>query len=415
MKLKIRRRYLFYVLAFSSSIIVALSSGMDVITQKYISNPWAFGIACFILGVIISFLFSLILSIKINGKTIGERSIDPSFKGIRFLKKQELIYHLLAGLGNAMLTIGYFFLLSRMGGDVSVVLPFSQIVILYLVIIESLSEKDTPTLIEVQSSIIVTFGAILGSIGLQGTIDLFSLGIVFLIINPGWVLLSIFQRKLKNMKIKDRPNDAVNIRLWNVTFACLFSTIIVFIFDTIYNTNNLLEGINASFKNYVWLGLIAVATFFSFVFYIRALGIGKASVTQAVKASVIIFSIPVSIVLGYYGFSEPFTSDPVLLLIKFIGTVLIILGISSFALTLTKAYIFIKKKPGYPIEDMVQELWKIKGVNRVCAVAGNYDFIIKIRTRTLVKGYERIIRKIEEVPGIKEYKWQSVLKEWEDI
>ena len=75
----------------------------------------------------------------------------------------------------------------------------------------------------------------------------------------------------------------------------------------------------------------------------------------------------------------------------------------------------IKMKPGYPIEKTMQKLWDIKGVNRVTAVAGDYDFIVKIRTRTLVKGYERILRKIESIEGIKQFRWQSVLKEWEDI
>jgi DNA-binding Lrp family transcriptional regulator len=97
------------------------------------------------------------------------------------------------------------------------------------------------------------------------------------------------------------------------------------------------------------------------------------------------------------------------------GIVLMLLGILSFALTLTKAYVFVKMKSGYQIEETMQKLWDIRGVNRVCAVAGDYDFIIKIRTRTLVKGYERILRKIETIKAIKEYKWQSVLKEWEDI
>ena len=72
-------------------------------------------------------------------------------------------------------------------------------------------------------------------------------------------------------------------------------------------------------------------------------------------------------------------------------------------------------KPGFPIEKAMQQLWNIPGVIRVTAVAGQYDFIVKIRTRTLVKGYERIIRRIEDIKAIKEYKWQSVLKEWENI
>lgn len=412
--MKIRKKYLFYVLAFSSAIIAALLSGIDVILEQYLKNPWVLGLSIFYFGVLMSFIFTLVLSVPYNGGSLGSRTIDPTFRRIRLLRKEEIKYHLLAGAGNAILTVGYFALLIIIK-DPSVVLPFSQVVILYLVIIESATEKNTPTLLELQSSIIVTFGAILGSISLSGTISLEALAIVFLVINPGWVLLSINQRKLKMMKIDNKPNDAINIRLWNVSFACLFTAIFALALDYYNGTNNLIDAIYASVNHFGWLILVGIGTFFSFVFYIRALGIGKASVTQAVKSSVIIFTIPISIVLAYFGFIDPITTDPVLILIKSMGIVLMILGIVSFALTLIKAYIFIKIKPGYPIEETMQKLWDIKGVNRVCAVAGEYDFIVKIRTRTLVKGYERIIRKIEEIEAIKEYRWQSVLKEWEDI
>jgi DNA-binding Lrp family transcriptional regulator len=151
------------------------------------------------------------------------------------------------------------------------------------------------------------------------------------------------------------------------------------------------------------------------VFYIRALGIGKASVTQAVRASSVLFVIPFSILISYFNIIPPFTVDPVMILIKVIGTTLVILGIVSFALNLVKAYVFINIKTGVSIEETMQKLWNIRGVTRVTATAGQYDFIVKIRTRTLVKGYERIIRKIEEIDAIKEYKWESVLKEWENI
>jgi DNA-binding Lrp family transcriptional regulator/uncharacterized membrane protein len=415
MRIKIRRKYLFYILAFTSAILAAIVTGFDAISQTYIADPSALGVACFILGVIVAIIFSVFFSIPFKNKNIGAMTVDPSFRGIRLITKKELPYQLLSGFGNAFMTIGYFWLLSIYLGNVSVVLPFTQVVILYLVIIESFDEKDTPTLLEIQSAIIVTFGAVLGSISLTGNIDLTALAIVFLVINPGWVLISIYQRKLKRLKIKDKPNDAINIRLWNVIFACVFTIIIVFGLDLVNNTDHLISGITGSYDYFFWVGLIAIGTFFSYIFYIRALGIGKASVTQAVKASTIIFSIPVSIALAYFGFGTELTSDPVMIVVKIMGIVLIMLGILSFALTLTKAYIFIKKKPKYSIEEMMNNLWKIKGVDRVTVVAGDYDFIIKIRTRTLVKGYERILRKVEEVPGIKEYKWQSVLKEWEDI
>jgi DNA-binding Lrp family transcriptional regulator len=51
----------------------------------------------------------------------------------------------------------------------------------------------------------------------------------------------------------------------------------------------------------------------------------------------------------------------------------------------------------------------------VTATAGKYDFIVKIRIRALVKGYEKIIRKVEGIEAIESFKWESVLKEWEDI
>ena len=180
-------------------------------------------------------------------------------------------------------------------------------------------------------------------------------------------------------------------------------------------TGYLIEGISVSIKYFNWVALTMAVTFFSYVFYIRALGIGKASVTQAVRATIVIFVIPFSLLLSLFNIIPPFTTDPVMILIKIIGTILILLGISTFALSLLKAYVFINVKPGYHIEETMNKLWNIKGVTRVTVIAGKYDFMIKIRIRTLIKGYETIIKKIEEIQSIKDYKWFSVLKEWEEI
>ncbi len=417
MKIKIRKRYLFFVLTFGSAIIFAFNAGIDAIAGDLIDNYWILSVSCFILALIVSFSCSAFFSIPLKGKSIGSILFDPSFKRIRIIKKKEVLYHILAGFGNAILTIGYFALFydKALGSSPAVILPFSQIVIIYLLIAESITEKDTPTLVEIQSSVIVTFGAILGSVSLTGTISVSALVIVFLVINPGSMLFSFYQRKLKIMKINEKPNDAINIRLWNVIFSLFFTLLLTFIFDLYNNTSNIIGGLIASVQFFGWMLIMAIGTFFSIVLYIRGLGIGKASIAQAVKSSAIIFSIPITIVLSSFGLADPFPTDPVLLLIKIIGMIILMLGISTFALTLTKAYIFIKMNPGYPIEDTIKRLWSIKGVNRVTVLAGSYDFIIKIHTRTLIKGYERILRKVQEIPGIKKYLWQSVLKEWEDI
>jgi len=413
--MKIRRKYLFYALAFTSSIIAAGVAALDAtIIARYISDPWAFGLSCFLVGTLITLFILLICSIPIRGMSLGSKILDPTFKRLRMVRREELKYHMIAAVGNSALTLGYFVLLSMLG-DPSAVIPFSQIVILYLIVIESITEKDMPTLSEIQSSLIVTFGAILGSISLTGGIKLESLAIVFLVINPAWVLFSIYQRKLKLVKIDDKPNDSLNIRFWNVVFACIFTSIIVFLYDSFIGTNHLITGITASFEHFNWVALTMAITFFSYIFYIRALGIGKASVTQAVRASSVLFAIPFSLLISYFNIIPPFSTDPVMIIIKTIGTILVILGIVSFALSLVKAYIFIDVKPGYPIEKTMSELWNIRGVTRVSVTAGKYDFMVKIRIRTLVKGYEKIIRKLEEIEAIKKYKWESVLKEWEEI
>jgi DNA-binding Lrp family transcriptional regulator len=415
MKIRIRKKYLFYVLAFSTAIISAINAGVDASVSKlFITDPWALGLSIFILGIPITLIFGIIFSLKIKGKSLGARLADPSFEKIRLIKKEEIKPQLISGFGNAAYTVGYFALFTLIE-DPSVVLPFTQAVILYLVIVESVSEKDAPTLSEIQSILIVTFGAILGSISLSGSLNLTALVIVFLVINPAWVVLTIYQRKLKRMKIKEKSNDSINIRFWNVIFACIFTIILVFIYDSILNTNHLIAGIEASFNQFSWAAIIAVGAFFAFVFYIRALGIGKASIVQAVRSSIIIFSIPVSLFIAYLGIIEPFSMNPTMLLIKVIGVIIMILGITSFALNLVKAYIFINIKSGYDLEETMQKIWNINGVTRVTAVAGEYDFIVKIRTRALVKGYEKIIKKIEQIEAIESFKWESVLKEWEDI
>jgi hypothetical protein len=209
--MNIRKRYVFYLLVLSSSILYACISGIDAtVNALFIPNPLILGFSIFFVGIIISFLLSLGLSIPINGKSIGNRYLDPAFSHLRFIQKKELKYHLLAGLGNASYTIGYFALFTLLD-DPSVVLPFTQIVILYLIIIESLTEKNTPTLIEIQAAIMVTIGAILGSISLSGSIDIIALLIVFILLNPSWALLTIYQRKLKHLTIGNTHNDSINI------------------------------------------------------------------------------------------------------------------------------------------------------------------------------------------------------------
>jgi len=411
----IRKKYLFYILAITSSFIAAVVTALDtVIGGKFIPDPWAFGFAIFFVGGIITFLISVALSIPHKGTSVGAKLLDPQFKRLRMVKKSELNYHVIAGLMNAINTIGYCALISLVL-EPSVILSFSQVVIVYLLFMESVTEKDVPTLVEIQSSVIVTCGAILASISLTGAIDPISLLIVFLVINPTWAVFSIYQRKLKLLRINNRPNDSINIRFWNVIFSFIFTAVILLGFDVITGSHNIIAGLTASFQYFGWVMLTMGTTFFSYVLYIRSLGLGKASINNAIRASTIIFALPFSLLLTMFFGIPMFSTDPVMLIIKTIGMLLIVLGIISFALTVVKAYIFITVHPGYPLKETMKKLWNIRGITHVTVTAGKNDFIVKVSTRTLMKGYEKIIRKIEEIKEVKSYRWASVLKDWENI
>lgn len=417
--IKLRRKYLFYAVAILSSIIASITVGLDAIITSEMSKfyspeevSWVYGFSAFSVGLLISLAISLFLSIKVKGRCLGS-FVDPAFNGLKVIRREELKYHLLAGAGNAITTVGYFYALSLMT-DPSAVIPFFRVVILYLLMVEMIVEKNTPTLIEIQSSTIVTLGAILGSISISGEIEVIPLAVMFLVVNPGWVLFSINQRKLKLLKIDGRTNDSINIRLWNLFFTLIFVTIFILIYDVINGTSFLLESLKGSIDFFHLVALSMGITFFSYVLYIRALGMGKASVTEAVRASIVIFSIPVTFAVSHF-IPIPIPQSSVLWLIKIIGIILVVLGIVSFALTQVTAYIFIRAKPGASISNLIEKIWKIRGVESVSAVAGKYDIIAKVRIRTLLKGYERIIRRLESIPEIGYFEWKSVLKEWENV
>jgi DNA-binding Lrp family transcriptional regulator len=217
------------------------------------------------------------------------------------------------------------------------------------------------------------------------------------------------------MKIKSKYNDSINIRFWNVIFSFVILTICLCIYDLIFKNSTLIKGITTSINFFGWISIIASGMFIIYILHIRALGIGKASVTQAIRSTIVIFTIPVSLILSYFSIIPLFSIDPMSLLIKISGITLIIFGILSYALTQVKAYLFITIKKKGNIKKIMNQFWAIRGVSHVSAVSGPFDLIVKIKTRTLIKGYERILNKVEQIKDVKGYRWESVLKDWERI
>lgn len=88
--MNIRKKYLFYILAFSSALISSINAGVDLIVGKFfITNIWALGLSIFVVGIPITLAICLIFSLKIKGQTIGARIIDPSFQRLRLIKKRK--------------------------------------------------------------------------------------------------------------------------------------------------------------------------------------------------------------------------------------------------------------------------------------------------------------------------------------
>jgi len=417
----LRKRHLFFALVLISAFIAAVDGAIDSFIINDFSTlyssekiPWLFSFSSFLVGLIITLVFCIIFSVKIHGKSIGSRFLDPSFERLRLLDKSEILYHVLAGFGNAVTTVGYFAVLFLLV-DPSMVFPFKQIAILYLLITECFVEKNTPTLIEIQSSMIVMFGAILSSLSFMGDLNIEAILIMLIVVNPGLVLLSICQRKLMLLKIKKKPNDSINIRLWNLVFTFGFVTLFLLIFDLFNGTSYVIEGVESSFVFFWPVALNMTVVLFSALAYIRSLRIGKPSVAQAIKATTILFSFPISFLLSMFIFI-PFSDSPTIWLIRVIGFILVILGIVTFAFSEVKAFVFIKIDPKVKIKSILDDVGKIKGVESIAVVFGaRYDVIAYVRSRTLIKGYTQIIQKLETTHGIKNFKYVSILKEWENV
>jgi DNA-binding Lrp family transcriptional regulator len=394
-----RKRYLFYSLLFTAAILDSLVALIDSRVMGAIGDPFTYASSFFVVGMLVCVLLGLFFSTGTKKRTIGSL-IDPSFKRLRFVKRKELPYHLLAGFGNAVTTVS-FYALYYFFTDPSSVMPFYQVVLLYLLFIEAFSEKNAPTIAEIEASVAVVFGAIMMSMT-SGIPDLTALAIVFLIMNPAYAIFTLYQRKLKSMTFGSTPNDAINIRFWNVFFTMLFTLAITLIMSP--------KSLNFGS---IPLDLIISATTMStisFILFIRALGISSASIAQAVKSVSLVITLLFSLLMGQLtGIESTFA------LLKFMGVVLVILGIIDISFAEVHSVLFIKLESGQNSLSVMDSIWNIKGVDSVALVSGEYDLIAKIRTRTLGKGYETIITKIEGMGGISSVHWDSVLKEWENV
>jgi uncharacterized membrane protein len=154
---------IFFALAIGSGVMRTLSVAFDYIAINVVNiDTISYGF----MAQWVSFLATVILValISIRHTSNGRRqsigySLDPDFDRLRLLPKKPMIYIVTAGFFAGISTLSYYVLVGA--SDASAMLPYGQLVIIYLLLGDLLAEKDSPTIIEIQSLVSILFGVLL--------------------------------------------------------------------------------------------------------------------------------------------------------------------------------------------------------------------------------------------------------------
>ncbi len=450
---KLRRKYTFIILAVVSGIIGSIWIAIDTYVGSAIvvdslgeTNEYAFAIQSMLIGLIVSFLFALVLWIPISKKPFTELAqrikyrkqnkiaqkkqlqpfkeekrqfsflgqfIDPQYQGIRLPNKKMFFWLSLSGLFSGISTFSYFIIIKDM--DLSVFLPASQFVVIYLIIGDLVVDKAKPCAVEIQSIIMIFLGVILAAInftGSSGTVSWVSLVLVFFVLNTSAAVYIIFQKKTIATKFKDGVNlDSTNIRLWTLLFMAFFTIILSLPFMKA-------EGwlvFKTTFKAALFpIALSMLLVFIARILYVRALAMGKMSIVNSLSSVSVIAGIPITIIFGFIWpayFPMPGGSFAwVVWLLRGIGAILVFSGIVGLSMSEVKIMILAKVKSGMICD--YEKIKAISGVEKVSVITGKYDLMIVLRSRTIGRGYQPIVEKLEKIPCLDEIVSNTIMKEW---
>ncbi len=401
----------FYSLALGSGVMKTLSVVFDVVALNTVSiAPLAFGFISQWTSFIVTFLFVIILSIKRNrnGKkrALGY-SLDPDFDRLRLLPKTPMIYIILSGVFAGISTLFYYILAGS--SDASTVLPYGQLVIIYLLIGDLMGEKDIPTIIEVQSIISILFGVLLVG-ATPGGFDIVTLLMVLGPMNVSSAFFTYYQRITKRYEV--RPGlrvDSLNMRVWSLLILNLVMSLLALPFMNEVAWQSMVIGFIPLLGYMIGSSL---ATFFALVMYVRALGRGKMAVVNSLSAISVVLGIPVTVIgnLLIPGAFGEIGTDMFLWSLKTLGVILVIIGVIALEASDVRSIVLIKVKP--LTGDLLPELFNIKGVEKAAALAGPHDYLLSIKSRNLAKTRSLILKKIQMIEGINDVETLVAIKEY---
>ena len=375
-----------------------------------IMAPLAYGFLTQWVSFVVTFSAVLLLSLKRpkNGKkrALGY-SLDPDFARLRLLPKTPMIYISLAGGFAGISTLFYFILAG--GSDASTVLPYGQLVIIYLLIGDLLAEKDTPTIIEVQSIISILFGVLLVG-ATPGGFDILTLLMVLGPLNVSSALVTYYQRKTKRYELSPGLRvDSLNMRVWSLLILNLVMSGLALPFLQESAWQSMMIGF------FPLVGFMiggSLATFFSIIMYVRALGRGKMAVVNSLSSISVVLGIPITVIgnlliPGAFGVLD---STAFLWSLKFFGIILVVIGIIALEASDVRSVVLIKVKP--MTGDLLPQLFDIKGVEKAAALTGDHDYLLSIKSRNLTKTRSLILNKIQKIEGISDVETLVVIKEF---
>lgn len=405
------RKIKIILLPLITAILTAVYVEMDkFFLTEFIPDPLVFSFLSLWLGSFAMVFFMLIMRFPLRRDQLIGEYLDPNFQGLFVPKGKILFWILIAGISGAFSSFTYFHLVAST--NPSLVIPFSRLLIVYLLILESVSDRDIPTIIEVQSVILILAGVFL----MASSELAFNPLTLILVIGPYNVSNLVFTIALRNAKKKiymNRKTDSLNIRLWVLIFNSIFTSIIFApLLLTPESIGNILT-LNLPMSIFIIIDMM-VATFAA-ITYIRALGVAKMSIVNSITAFTVVLGIPFTLIgnLLFPGSFGTINLTGIFGMITMMGALLIVTGIVTIAISQVKGYLLIYIDG--PADYVIKKLLKVKGITSVSAVSGYMMLIAVLKIRSLGKAYRTIVTELEKISGIKTVRTLTNIKEWEKL
>lgn len=402
---------MFYILALGSGIMRMFSVAFDIVALRTIlSEPVEFGFLSQWTSLAVTFVVVAVLSLR--NKDLGKRRalgyyLDPDFGRIRVLSRTPMMYLAIAGLFAGVSTFFYYTLVGS--DEATNVLPYGQLVVVYLLFGDLLAEKDTPTVIEIQSILSILFGALL--IGMNtGGFDLLTIFIVLVPMNISSAFYTYFQMKTKRHELAPGLRvDSLNMRFWSLLFLNLSFSILAI---------PTLSPASWDAMSHAFVPLLgymigsSLSAFVSVVMYVRALGRGSMAVVNSLSSISVVLGIPLTLIGNYVipGAFGTLPSETYLMVLQILGVTLVMMGVISLQGSDVRAMVLIKVKP--QTSDILPDLYNIKGVESAAAMAGLYDYMLSIKSRSLSKTRTGILKKIQAIPQVESVETIMILKDY---